>query len=305
MTKTTESTIIYQPIPEIVNQNNWKERFNNLENYTPFSLVYTEACKAYYALVIDDEQQKKMNDFGIVVMTSGSLFRGNARSGSDIDLVFCYNKDVFENQLGPYASFFDPHVKDVFSTEALARFVPEYLEQYYPQFYSEYFNTKHNSFLESQKRRHELQKENPQSYTNKYPNHWSNQSGDQLIKTIKKNHNSIYIEEVHYDYNEPGETQFPRLSMNEDVQLGLISLIYGANQHVLWGDFKKVRNAVMREFTHIKKTNPELYQATSEKFKRITKGFLGHVSYEHFQLEESREPILIEPPSLDQIISSE
>ncbi|GEM_PF-5551250 len=264
---------------------NWVERFSNRENYSPYSLAVLEACRVFFEQQLSQEHKDFVEKTGAAILVTGSLLRGNARPGSDIDLMLVIDRSKFPSDISYFGY---GQASDLLQTAELKNFVVTQIKEKYPDLYKRLLEVRLDDLKQRIERYQEKNKANPGQYSND-PNHWGNLSEDKQGQYVEEHMMSFYVEEGIFDINGDLEETVIKLDTEDDLIHGLIALLFSSDLQTIAGNRESLRNVLIGKLRELREKNPEKFD---ELYSRIIKGLQGFLSYNgknHFYLDEVKQ----------------
>jgi predicted nucleotidyltransferase len=283
----------------------WVERFSNKENYSAFSLAVLEACKAFFEQQLSPEHREQLEKMQIALSVTGSLLRGNARPGSDIDLILVMdrNKVAADGSTTPQTLRYE-QADVLLQKDELQKFVVDYLQQNQPELYERLFEVRLADFTRRVERYLVARDANPDKYS-KDPYYWGNLPPENRADYVRENFLSFYVEVGIFDAGRNVEEEATKIDTDDDLIHGFISLLFSSDLQILFGDRKSLRQTLLDQLTAWQQKDPEKF---TQFYMTLQNGFESFLSYNgknHFYLGTSdimSQKVIM--PDLTQLIQS-
>ncbi len=275
----------------------WVDRFKNTENYSQYSLQLLEATKAFFETQLTEQERSLLEKLGIVILVTGSLLRGNARVGSDIDLMI-----IVDNKKVTEVAKVVPNLMSILPTERLNKFAISYLNEHAPEQYQKIIDI-NLADLNVKIKRHLAKIEADPIQFKYYPSHWSNMPVEERRGYVEKTA-EMYVEAAQFDVSQDASISLDRIVHDDGVIHGMLSTLFSSDLQTLFGDREVAKKTLLLQLKKLKDEDPAVFE---KLFAKIKEGFEKFTTYEggnHVYGEESTiQAQPVEMPTLEEMMS--
>jgi len=253
-----------------------------------FSNILTEGLRAFFTTLTPQHQQA-LQECEVVVMPSGSVLRGTAAPGSDIDLAIFYDEPAINSKAQDptleKGQIADSTLYAWLEIPRLSAFLTEFIKSNYPAQYEQLLLT-HMKSLEISIARY---REKNGSKLDKAPNHWSNASNH--LKAYVESHLNIYIESMSLPTNFEAFNKYVT-DYPEEVLFCTLSLLTSVPDQVVCGESKPTITKILTALDRLRQSHPSEFTSLYSLMSKSLWTFQTNQSHNHFRLAENTVPAL-------------